>query len=65
MSRYILDVEWSQPDEAFVARCDEHPSIMAHGDTAYEALRELLFVLYHAEDVEFPQSTATTPLPSE
>lgn len=35
---YSFRVEWSDEDEAYVARCIEFPSLSAHGGTAAEAL---------------------------
>lgn len=38
---YRFVVEWSEEDEAFVARVPALPNCAAHGDTADEAIREV------------------------
>lgn len=37
---YSFRVDWSEEDEVFLARCVELPSIVAHGDSRTEALKE-------------------------
>lgn len=39
-NRYTYRVEWSDEDDAFVARCLELPSLAAHGESAIKALEE-------------------------
>ncbi|HEX2204877.1 MAG TPA: type II toxin-antitoxin system HicB family antitoxin [Longimicrobium sp.] len=38
MTRYEVDIYWSDDDEAFIADVPELPGCMAHGDTREEAL---------------------------
>jgi len=45
IDKYTYRVEWSQEDQAHVARCLEFPSLMAHGDTSVEALKEIEIVV--------------------
>ena len=40
-NRYTYRVEWSEEDEAFVARCLELPSLAGHGESATRALEEV------------------------
>jgi len=41
VERYTYRIEWSQEDEAFVARCAEFPGLGAHGRSQEEALRQI------------------------
>lgn len=41
VERYTYRIEWSQEDEAFVARCAEFPGLGAHGRSQEEALRQV------------------------
>jgi len=41
VKKYTYRVEWSDEDQAHIARCLELPSVMAHGNTAREALAEI------------------------
>lgn len=38
-------IEWSDEDNCYVAKCIEHPSISAHGNTPEEALEQIKFVI--------------------
>lgn len=39
--RYTYREEWSQEDDAYIARCLEFPSLAAHGPTPEAALSEM------------------------
>ena len=41
LNKYTYRAEWSEEDGVFVARALEVPSILAHADTASEAIKEL------------------------
>ncbi|QQO10359.1 type II toxin-antitoxin system HicB family antitoxin [Breznakiella homolactica] len=41
VDKYTYRVEWSEEDNAHIARCLEFSSLMAHGDTAKKALMEI------------------------
>ena len=41
VEKYTYRVEWSDEDQAHIARCLEFPSVMAHSNTAKEALAEI------------------------
>ena len=43
--KYTYRIEWSEADQAHVARCLEFPSLGAHGSTPEEALKEIEFVV--------------------
>jgi len=43
--KYTYRVEWSQEDEAHVARCLEFPSLAAHGATVGDALSGIVDVV--------------------
>jgi predicted RNase H-like HicB family nuclease len=45
VDKYTYRVEWSEEDNAHIARCLEFPSLMAHGDTPNKALAEIEQVL--------------------
>lgn len=45
VDKYTYRVEWSQEDQVHVARCLELPSLMAHGSTAIDALKEIQCVV--------------------
>jgi len=40
--KYTYRVEWSEEDDAHIARCLEFPSMAAHGDTAASALANIV-----------------------
>ncbi|MDR3302987.1 MAG: hypothetical protein LBS86_01090 [Treponema sp.] len=48
VDKYTYRVEWSEEDNAHIARCLEFPSLMAHGDTPNKALVEIEQVLEEA-----------------
>ncbi|MCA1623153.1 MAG: type II toxin-antitoxin system HicB family antitoxin [Acidobacteria bacterium] len=48
VEQYLYSVDWSDVDEAFVARVAEFPSLAAHGETQEEALREIKNVVEFA-----------------
>lgn len=43
--KYTYRIEWSEADQAHIARCLEFPSLAAHGSTPEKALREIEFVV--------------------
>ncbi|MDR3295669.1 MAG: type II toxin-antitoxin system HicB family antitoxin [Clostridiales Family XIII bacterium] len=45
IDKYTYRVEWSEEDNAHIARCLEFPSLMVHGDTPKKALAEIEKVL--------------------
>jgi predicted RNase H-like HicB family nuclease len=45
VDKYSYALEWSEEDEAYVARCREFPSLSAHGDDPEEALKEIKYVV--------------------
>ncbi|HKL86203.1 MAG TPA: toxin-antitoxin system HicB family antitoxin [Treponemataceae bacterium] len=45
IDKYTYRLEWSQEDQAHVARCLEFPSLMAHGSSSVEALKEIEVVV--------------------
>jgi predicted HicB family RNase H-like nuclease len=61
-SRYTYRVEWSTEDETYIGRCNEFPSLGAHGSSAQEALAEIESVV--AESVQWIlEDGATPPIP--
>jgi len=48
IKRFSYRVEWSDEDEVFIARALEMPSILAHADTAEDALKEIKMPLQMA-----------------
>lgn len=40
-SKYSYSIEFDGDDNIYIARCAEHPSLMAHGKTQEEALKEI------------------------
>ena len=53
VEKYTYRVEWSEEDNTHIARCLEFPSLMAHGDTAAIALKEIEIVV--AETLKWMQ----------
>ena len=45
VQKYTYRVEWSEEDDTHISRCLEFPSLVAHGDTAESALREIELVV--------------------
>jgi predicted HicB family RNase H-like nuclease len=43
--KYTYRIEWSDEDDAHIARCLEFPLLTAHGRTTEEALKEIQFVV--------------------
>jgi predicted RNase H-like HicB family nuclease len=41
IQKYTYRVEWSEEDKLHIARCLEFPSLMAHGNTIEEALKQI------------------------
>jgi predicted HicB family RNase H-like nuclease len=65
IDRYTYREEWSEEDDAYVARCLEFPSIAAHGPTPEAALSELRAVVavvvedLAAEGADIPEPFGT------
>ena len=62
-SRYEYRVIWSAEDEAFVGRVAEWKLLAAHGDTAAEALQEIMFVVEQALELCVEQGNDKYPQP--
>jgi predicted RNase H-like HicB family nuclease len=45
VEKYTYRIEWSEEDNTHIARCMEFPSLLTHGKTAQEALKEMEFVV--------------------
>lgn len=45
VKKYTYRIEWSEEDQAHLARCLEFPSLVAHGKTPEKALKEIEFVV--------------------
>lgn len=45
INKYTYRIEWSEEDGAYICRCLEFPSLVAHGDTQDQALNELKSVV--------------------
>lgn len=43
--KYTYRIEWSEDDQAHIARCLEFPSLAAHGKTPERALKEIEIVV--------------------
>jgi len=41
IKKYTYRIEWSEEDQAHIARCLEFPSLAAHGKTPEKALKEI------------------------
>jgi len=41
INKYTYRIEWSEDDNAHIARCLEFPSLAAHGKTPERALKEI------------------------
>lgn len=51
IKKYTYRLEWSEADNAHIARCLEFPSLAAHGKTPEKALKEIEIVV--AESVKW------------
>ena len=51
IKKYTYRIEWSEADQAHIARCLEFPSLAAHGKTPEKALKEIETVV--AESVKW------------
>ena len=45
IEKYTYRIEWSEEDQAHVAKCLEFPSLAAHGSTVEAALKEIEHVV--------------------
>ena len=67
VDKYTYRVEWSEEDQTHIARCLEFPSLMAHGKSPEQALKEIRFVVTESltwmqkngEEIPEPLSTRT------
>ena len=48
VEKYTYRIEWSEEDNTHIAKCLEFPSLLTHGKTAQEALKEIEFVVDEA-----------------
>lgn len=63
IDKYSYAVTWSEPDDAYIGRVAEFPSLAAHGDTLEGALREIETVVGHViEDLEASGEPIPEPL---
>ncbi len=44
-TKYTYTIKWSDENEVYICRVDQFPSLGTHGDTAKEALQEMITVL--------------------
>lgn len=51
VKKYTYRIEWSEEDQAHLARCLEFPSLVTHGKTPEKALKEIELVV--AESVKW------------
>lgn len=60
--KYTYRIEWSEDDDAHIARCLEFPSLAAHGKTPEKALKEIETVV--AASVKWiEEESGTVPEP--
>lgn len=45
VEKYTYRIEWSEEDNTHITICLEFPSLLTHGDTAQEALKEMEFIV--------------------
>lgn len=45
VEKYTYRIEWSEEDNTHIAKCLEFPSLLTHGSTAQEALKEIEIVV--------------------
>ena len=45
LSKYTYRIDWNEEDKCFLGRCLEFPSLLAHGDSREEALKEIQLVV--------------------
>jgi len=51
VEKYTYRIEWSEEDQAHLARCLEFPSLITHGKTPEKALKEIEVVV--AESIKW------------
>lgn len=62
IEKYTYRVEWSEENQLHIARCLEFPSLVAHGNTIEDALKEIekvveeVVVWMQEENEEIPES---------
>lgn len=42
IENYTYKIEWSGEDKLYIGRCLEFPSLLAHGNIAESALKEII-----------------------
>jgi predicted HicB family RNase H-like nuclease len=60
VNHYLFSVGWSHPDQVYIARVAEFPSLAAHGESLESALQELKALL---QDVILDLITHQEPVP--
>ncbi|MBN2616927.1 MAG: type II toxin-antitoxin system HicB family antitoxin [Spirochaetales bacterium] len=45
VEKYTYRIEWAEEDKTHIAKCLEFSSLLAHGETGQEALKEMEFVI--------------------
>lgn len=45
LSKYTYRIDWSEEDDCFLGRCLEFPSLVAHGETREQTLKEIQLVV--------------------
>lgn len=58
--KYKYSVNWDEEDKVFLGRVEEFPSLAAHGASAGDALREIVFAV---DDVISQLRSAGEPIP--
>ena len=65
MSKYPINIAWSDEDSEYIATCSSFPGLSAFGETEEEALREAKIALelfiesYKERGISLPRSTKT------
>jgi len=63
VKKYTYRIEWSEEDQAHLARCLEFPSLVTHGKTPEKALKEIEFVVTESiKWIEEEKGTVPEPL---
>ncbi len=63
VNKYTYRIEWSEEDQAHLARCLEFPSLVTHGKTPEKALKEIELVVSESiKWIEEEKGTVPEPL---
>lgn len=63
VNHYLFSVGWSHPDQVYIARVAEFPSLAAHGESLESALQELKALLQDViQDLIVHQEPVPEPL---